>query len=117
MAPVADTPADLVPLVIGPNRRATVSGGRIALELELSGLPDARWIDGFARHEAATLLQGVAVPDQPTVEGPMIRWSVPTSMLIPAWQHLCRCVDRANSTSLRVPTRPPRAAGAEGPPR
>lgn len=109
MGPVSDPPARLAPLVIGTNRRATVSRGRIDLELELSGVPDARWIEGFAHQEAAAALEGVVVPDRPTVEGTTIRWSIPASGLMLAWQHICRCVDRANSTSSRLPSRATRA--------
>ena len=104
MGPVSDLPARLAPLAIGGNRKGTVKGGLVHLELELTGRPDPVWLDAFARHDAPPALNGAAVAEHPSVKGSTIRWSVPAPCLMAAWQYLCRCVDRANATSARVPT-------------
>jgi hypothetical protein len=70
----------------------------IALELRLTGTPDASWIEGFYLHRGAQQqpFDGRAPAELPRIEGDLICWSIRTSELQIAWQHLIRCLERAN---------------------
>ncbi len=84
-------------MTISDDRRGSVSGDVIALELRLSATPDAAWIEGFLVEPGAQhAFAGRPVGDLPRIEGDLICWSVRTTELRIAWQHLIRCLERAN---------------------
>lgn len=103
MGVVSDSSGDTSPLVIGRERRATISDGMVHLKLELSARPDALWLSGFARRRASSDLDGVVEPAHPWIDNATIRWSVRPPALTLAWQYICRCVDQGNAATARVP--------------
>jgi hypothetical protein len=99
-------------LSVGDDRRATVSGDVIALELRLTGTPDASWVDAFRLPRAARSepFANMGPEELPRIVGDLICWSVRTSELRIAWQYLIRCLEHANfrrSASVREPSQVP----------
>ena len=85
-------------LSVGDDRRATLCGDVIALELRLTGTPDASWVDAFHLPKGAKWepFANMGPDELPRIEGDLICWSVRTSELRIAWQYLLRCLEHAN---------------------
>lgn len=88
-------------LVISDNRRASLHGGQLDLELTLSGVPDRTWRDAFhMKGQTGSPIVGVTAPRPPRIVGDTIHWSIGKTNLVQAWWHLGRCVDRANAAAF-----------------
>jgi hypothetical protein len=108
VGPVSNTPASARSrrLVITGDRKATLRGSTLDLQLTLSGVPDRPWIDAFLRKDQPDLpIEGVSARRPPKIVADTIHWSIGKSDLVPAWWYLGRCVDRANAASFQPATR------------
>jgi hypothetical protein len=114
MGPVAHTPGSARSrrLVITGERKATLRGSTLDLQLTLSGVPDRSWVDAFLQRDQPSLpIEGVSARRPPKIIADTIHWSIGKADLVPAWWYLGRCVDRANAASFQPPTRGRGASG------
>jgi hypothetical protein len=83
---------------ISSERRAIEHGNMLDLQLKLNGVPGKTWLEAFDREEQPVTLTGHATKSAPPrIRHDTIYWSIDRAVLIPAWWHLNRCVDRANA--------------------